>query len=84
MMQFKTHILEKPPFIDISNEEIIRWNPETKEKAVITLEEFEDETEPDENIEANLTVTEIFQTRYLHICGVAYCLAGRGLPIKYL
>lgn len=84
MAQFQSHIQEQPALIDISGEEIIRWNPETKEKAIVTPEEFENEAELDENIEANLAVAEIYQTGYLELCGVVYCLASRGLPVKYL
>lgn len=84
MAQFQSHIQEQPALIDISNEEIIRWNPDTKEKAIVTPEEFENETELDENIEARLAVAEIFQAGYLELCGVVYCLASRGLPVKFL
>lgn len=84
MAQFQTHIQEQPALIDISNEEIIRWNPDTKEKAIVTPEEFENEAELDENIEARLAVAEIFQAGYLELCGVVYCLASRGLPVKFL
>lgn len=84
MAQFQSHIQEQPALIDISNEEIIRWNPDTREKAIVTAEEFENEAELDENIEANLAVAEIFQAGYLELCGVVYCLACRGLPMKYL
>lgn len=34
--------------------------------------------------EATLAVAEIFQTGYLELCGMVYCLASRGLPTKYL
>lgn len=81
--QFQSHIQEQPA-IDISREEIIRWDPEKKEKAVVTQEEFEIEAELAENIEAPLAVAEIFQAGYLELCGVVYCLASRGLPLKYL
>lgn len=37
-----------------------------------------------EDIEAGLAVAEIFQASYLEICGMVYCLASRGLPMKYL
>lgn len=84
MAQFQSHIQEQPALIDISNEEIIRWNPDTKEKAIVTPEEFENEAELDENIEARLAVAEIFQAGYLELCGVVYCLASRGLPVKFL
>lgn len=82
--QFQNHIQEQPALIDISNEQIFRWNPETKEKELVTQEEFEYEAELDENIEGKLAVAEIFQAEYLEICGVVYCLASRGLPMKYL
>jgi len=84
MAQFQSHITEQPALIDISNEEIIRWNPETREKMIISREEFENEAELDENIEAELAVAEIFQAGYMEICGMVYCLASRGLPTKYL
>lgn len=75
---------DQPARIDISNDEIIRWNPETREKAIITQEEFEDTAELEENIEAGLAIAEIFQAGYLELCGAVYCLASRGMPIKYL
>lgn len=84
MQQFQKHVTEQPALIDISQEEIYRWNPETKEKVLVTQEEFETKAELDENIEAALAVTEIFQDGYLEICGLVYCLASRGLPMKYL
>lgn len=84
MAQFQSHIQEQPALIDISGEEIIRWNPDTREKAIVTAEEFENEAELDENIEANLAVAEIFQAGYLELCGMVYCLASRGLPVKFL
>lgn len=84
MHQFQKHLNEQPAIIDISQEEIFRWDPESKQKVLVTQEEFENEAELDENIEANLAVTEIFQSGYLEICGMVYCLASRGLPMKYL
>ena len=84
MQQFQRHVQEQPALIDISQEEIYRWDPETKEKVLVTQEEFENEAELDENIEAALAVTEIFQDGYLEICGMVYCLASRGLPMKFL
>lgn len=66
------------------SEKIIRWNPDTKEKAIVTPEEFKNEAELDETIEARLPVAEIFQAGYLELCGVVYCLASRGLPVKFL
>ncbi|WP_246240872.1 site-specific integrase [Anaerocolumna sedimenticola] len=84
MTQFQTHIAEQPALIDISSEEIIRWNPETREKTTVTQEEFETNAILSQNIEADLAVAEIFQSGYLEICGIVYCLASRGLPIKYL
>lgn len=84
MQQFQKHLNQQPAIIDISNEEIYRWNPETKEKALVSQEEFENQAELDENIEAALAVAEIFQAGYLEVCGMIYCLASRGLPIKYL
>lgn len=82
MQQFQRHVQEQPALIDISQEEIYRWDPETKEKVLVTQEEFENEAELNENIEAALAVTEIFQDGYLEICGMVYCLASRGLPMK--
>lgn len=84
IQQFQNHIQDQPALIDISNEQIFRWNPETKEKELVTQEKFEYEAELDENIEGKLAVAEIFQAGYLEICGVVYCLASRGLPMKYL
>ncbi|WP_138310551.1 MULTISPECIES: hypothetical protein [unclassified Clostridium] len=75
MQQFQKYVTEQPALIDISQEEIYRWNPETKEKVLVTQEEFETKAELDENIEAALAVTEIFQDGYLEICGLVYCLA---------
>lgn len=82
--QFQEHIQEQPALIDISGEQIFRWNPDTKEKILVSQEEFEYEAELDQNIEGNLAVAEIFQAGYLEICGMVYCLASRGLPMKYL
>lgn len=76
MAQFQSHIQEQLAIIDISNEEIIRWNPETREKVIVTPEEFENEAELDENIEARLAVAEIFQTGYLELCGVVWSTAS--------
>lgn len=84
MLQFQNHIQKQPTLIDISNEEIIRWDPERKEKSIVTKEYFENEAELDENIESELAVAEIFQCGFMEICGVVYCLASRGMPIKYL
>lgn len=84
MQQYQKHINEQPAIIDISQEEIYRWDPESRQKVLITQEEFENEAELDENIEAGLAVAEIFQAGYLEICGMIYCLASRGLPMKYL
>lgn len=84
MHQFQKHLNEQPAIIDISQEEIFRWDPENKQKVLVTKEEFENEAELDENIESDLAVTEIFQAGYLEICGMIYCLASRGLPVKYL
>lgn len=84
LQQFQNHIQEQPALIDISGEQIFRWNPDTREKALVTQEEFEYEAELDENIEGDLAVAEIFQSGYLEICGMVYCLASRGLPMKYL
>lgn len=84
LQQFQHHMQEQPVLIDISNEEIYRWNPDTREKTLVTQEEFKNEAELDENIEANLAVAEIFQAGYLEICGMVYCLASRGIPMKYL
>lgn len=82
--QFQKHMQEKPAIIDISNEEIYRWDPKKREKSLVTKEEFENEAELDANIEAELAVVEIFQAGYLEICGIVYCLASHGLPLKYL
>lgn len=84
MAQFQSHIQEQPTLININNEEIIRWNPKTREKAIVTPEEFKNDAELDENIEANLAIAEIFQMGYVELCGIVYCLASRGLPVKYL
>lgn len=81
--QFQKNIQEKPA-IDISNEIIYRWDPIKKEKYIVTKEEFINESESVLNIEANLAVAEIFQVGYLEICGIVYCLASHGLPLKYL
>lgn len=47
MSQFQSHLKGQPALIDISGEEIIRWNPETREKKVVTTEEFENVAELD-------------------------------------
>lgn len=70
--------------MDISNDEILCWDPERKEKVVASQEEFEEAAEVTEDTETALAVTEIFQTGYMEICGMVYCLASRSLPAKYL
>lgn len=70
--------------MDISQEEIICWNPERKEKTLVSQEEFEKAAEVSEDTEAALAVSEIFQAGYMEICGIIYCLANRGFPAKYL
>lgn len=50
----------------------------------MTPEDFENEAELDENIETNLAIAEIFRMGYVELCGIVYCLASRGLPVKYL
>lgn len=82
--QFQNHIQEQPALIDISQEQIFCWNPKTREKYPVTQEEFENEAELDEGIEAGLAVATIYQAGYLELCGMVYCLAGRSLPLKYL
>lgn len=84
MTQFQNHITEQPTLIDISNEEIIRWDPGTREKTTVTQKEFETNAILSQKIEADLAIAEIFQSGYLKICDVVYCIASRGLPIKYL
>lgn len=84
IQQFQNHLPEQPALIDISNEQIFCWDPETKEKRLVTQEEFENEAELDEDIESSLAVASIFQSGYLEVCGMVYCLASRGLPLKYL
>lgn len=84
MQQFQNHIGDQPALIDISNQAIYRWDPECRQKSIVTQEEFENEVELDESIEAGLAVAEIYQSGYLEICGMVYCLASRGLPMKYL
>lgn len=83
IQQFQNHLPEQPALIDISNEQIFCWDPETREKRLVTQEEFENETELDEDIESGLAVASIFQSGYLEVCGMVYCLASRGLPLKY-
>jgi|GEM_PF-358903 len=84
MEQFKRHIGEQPALIDISNEQIIKWDPKTKEKAVVSRQEFEYDVETNGRIESELAVAEIFQAGHLEIGEVVYCMVSRGLPIKYL
>lgn len=84
LQQFQKHLSEQPALVDISNDEIVCWNPERKEKIVVSQEEFEEAVEVAEDTEVALTVTEIFQAGYMEICGMVYCLASRGLPAKYL
>lgn len=55
--------------MDISNDEILCWDPERKEKVVASQEEFEEAAEVAEDTEAALAVTEIFQAGYMEICG---------------
>lgn len=85
MDQFQKHISEQPLLIDISNEEIIRWDPDAKVKQVVTKEEFVFAADEDINIEdTDLAVAEIFQAGYLELCGYVFILASRGLPVKFL
>lgn len=84
MAQFQSHLKEQPALIDINSEEIIRWDPEKREKATVTAAEFEQEAQLDEGIEAGLASAEIFQTGYLEPCGIVYFLASRRLPAKFL
>ena len=84
LQQFQKHMNEQPALIDISQEEIVCWDPEKKEKTSITQEEFEEVAEVSADTEAALAVAEIFQSGYLEICGMVYCLASRGLPMQYL
>ena len=55
-----------------------------KRKATVTAEEFEQEAQFDEGIDASLAAVEIFQAGYLELCGIVYFLASRGLPAKFL
>lgn len=68
---------------DIDKEQIIRWDPVEKQKAIVTREEFEIDAELNRNLEADLAVLEIIQAGYLEICGLVYCLSSRGMPIQY-
>ena len=70
MAQFQSHLKEQPALIDINSEEIIRWDPEKREKATVTAAEFEQEAQLDEGIEAGLASAEIFQVGYLELCGI--------------
>lgn len=78
------HLPEQPALIDISNEQIICWDLEARVKRLVTQEEFENEAELDEDIESGLAVASIFQSGYLEVCGMVYCLASRSLPLRYL
>lgn len=84
MQQFQSHIQEQPALIDINNEQIFCWDPEAKETHLVTQEEFVNVAELDENIESGLAIASIFQSEYLEVCNKVYCLASRGLPLKYL
>lgn len=85
MEQFQSHATELPVTIDISNKEIIRWDPETREKELVTKEDFEFAADADDIIDdTTLAIAEIFQSGYLELCGYVYSLASRGLPVKYL
>ena len=84
LQHFQRHINEEPALINIDDEEIICWDPQRKEKSVVTKEQFEDMAEIAEDTEAALAITEIFQVGYMEICGMIYCLSNRGVPAKYL
>ena len=84
MQQFQSHIQEQPALIDINNEQIFCWDPEAKETPLVTQEAFVNVAELDENIESGLAIASIFQSEYLEVCNKVYCLASRGLPLKYL
>lgn len=51
-----------------------------KQKEIVTREEFENAAELDEDIEAALADTEIFQAGYLKLCGMVYCLEATAFP----
>ena len=84
LQQFQGQLSNQPALIDISQEEIVCWDPQKKEKSAVTKDQFEEAAEVALDTEAGLAVAEIFQAGYLEICGLVYCLASRGLPMKYL
>lgn len=84
LQQFQGQLSNQPALIDISQEEIICWDPQKKEKSAVTKDQFEEAAEVALDTEAGLAVAEIFQAGYLEICGLVYCLTSRGLPMKYL
>lgn len=84
LQQSQGQLSNQPALIDISQEEIICWDPQKKEKSAVTKDQFEEAAEVALDTEAGLAVAEIFQAGYLEICGLVYCLTSRGLPMKYL
>lgn len=85
LKQFQERQGESPALLDISSEEqIICWDPDRKEKTFVSKEELEAVAELNEDIEGDCAVAEIIRAGYIEICGRVYCLASRGLPIEYL
>lgn len=79
--QFQNHISEQP---SLKDDLIICWNPAIKEKQVISLEEFQTIAKVTERINPTLALAELCQTGYIELCDMVYCLASKGLPVKYL
>ena len=85
MAQFQNHLKEQPALIDINSEEIIRWDPEKREKATVTAAEFEQEAQFDEGIEAGLASAEIFQAGYLELWHSLFpCQPGAASEISLM
>lgn len=82
--QFQKSLPMLPAKVDIDNEEIICWNPEIKQKTIVTRDEFEEFAEVSTDIEGAMAVAEIFKAGFMEICGLVYCLSSRGLPARYL
>lgn len=79
--QFQNQLPEQPSF---DNEEIVCWNPIKKEKKTVSKEEFQKIVQRSDAIEPHLATAELLQKGHIELCDKVYCLASKGLPVKYL
>lgn len=79
--QFQNQLPEQPSF---ESEEFVCWNPIKKEKKTVSKEEFQKIVQRSDAIEPHLAAAELLQIGYIELCDKVYCLASKGLPVKYL